>query len=320
MVKEKVSVIIPSYNSKKYLRETIDSVLAQTYPSIEIILINDGSTDGTEELFPEFEKLGVQCFSQKNSGASVARNLGLKNASGDYIQFLDADDIIYPEKIEKQIKQMEADNADLSFTFWNTFSDDKNKFQEFPFSRINFSNIRSGKDIMHSFGINNWYILIHAWLVKKSLIEKAGYWNPYISNNDDGEYFSRILIWSECVNVVEEALCAVRRNAESTLSVVNTEKKAISAFNSWKLIYSLILSTNDKKLLAYPKRGFYVNFKMSRVQFPTMAKSFAKEFDKINTSFFLSNWKPFWLIKYFGLYRGYQIIDTLLSLKKKFGK
>lgn len=99
---EKVSVVIPVYNGEKYIQETLESVLGQSYPDVEVIVIDDGSTDGTLEILSGYgERLRV--FQQKNSGAAAARNKGIQEASGKWVAFVDADDIWLPEKLQKQL-------------------------------------------------------------------------------------------------------------------------------------------------------------------------------------------------------------------------
>ena len=103
--KMKVSVIIPVYNSEKYIEQTIDSVLNQTYKNIEIIVINDGSIDNTEKILESYvNKNQIIYIKKENGGPAAARNLGIKQAQGEYVAFLDSDDIWEPNKIEEQIK------------------------------------------------------------------------------------------------------------------------------------------------------------------------------------------------------------------------
>jgi glycosyltransferase involved in cell wall biosynthesis len=107
-----VSVVIPTYNRAKYVTETIDSVLSQSYTDYEIIVVNDGSTDNTREaLAPYMDR--IRYIHQKNSGVSAARNRGIKAARGKWIAFLDSDDIWVPEKLEKQIRV--ADCTDVIY-------------------------------------------------------------------------------------------------------------------------------------------------------------------------------------------------------------
>lgn len=120
-----VSVVIPCYNCEKYIYETIQSVLNQTYKNIEIIVVNDGSTDKSKEIILSFKDDRIKYIYQENRGVASARNKGIMNASGKYIALLDSDDIFLKEKIAVQIEIAEKYNKDLIFT--NAFIiDEKN--------------------------------------------------------------------------------------------------------------------------------------------------------------------------------------------------
>lgn len=95
----KISVIIPVYNAEKYLAETLDSVLNQTFTDFEVIAVNDGSTDNSLNILNEYgnKDSRIKIFSNSNSGVSTARNTGIEKASGEYICFIDADDLIASE-------------------------------------------------------------------------------------------------------------------------------------------------------------------------------------------------------------------------------
>lgn len=296
-----VSVIIPVYNAKEYLIKAVDSVLSQTYAPIEVIIINDGSTDGIEKLTPILEEKGTIVISQKNQGAASARNLGIKHATGEYIQFLDADDILHPQKIEKQIKSMKEKDCDLSFSFLVNFTDDIQNSKPYRFETYDFTKLKNGKDILRAYGLDGFFILPNAWLTTRTLVEKAGYWNPYISTNDDAEYFTRILLWSKKVCVVPEVLAYYRKYSNETLSSVNSIERAYSALYSWKLIHALVLATSDPTLLSYPKKGFYHFYHVTRKKYPRIAKLHAQEFDKISAKYPNSNWKWNWLLQIIGL-------------------
>lgn len=99
MDKPVVSIVIPAYNSAKYIRETLDACLAQTHPNIEIIVIDDGSTDNTREIVATYDT--VRLIQQANQGPAIARNRGISEAQSDYIQFCDSDDVLHPNKIER---------------------------------------------------------------------------------------------------------------------------------------------------------------------------------------------------------------------------
>ncbi len=108
MTKPMVSAIIPVYNGERYLAEAIESILAQTYRPIEIIVVDDGSTDGSASIAKGFSD-HVQYFYQSNGGCPAARNTGIKNARGSFFAFLDADDLWTEDKSARQIAVMEAD-------------------------------------------------------------------------------------------------------------------------------------------------------------------------------------------------------------------
>jgi glycosyltransferase involved in cell wall biosynthesis len=112
-VTERISVIIPVYNCADFLAEAIESVLAQSYPASEIIVVDDGSTDDSISVAARFPQ--VRVLSQPNAGPGAARNLGIRNARGSYLAFLDADDLWAPDKLQRQMSAMEADDPDIVF-------------------------------------------------------------------------------------------------------------------------------------------------------------------------------------------------------------
>lgn len=123
-ISPKVSVIIPCYNQTTFLKETVESVINQSYTNWECIIVNDGSTDNSQEIIDGLCKIDnrIKCHIQQNRGLSASRNIGLDLSCGEYIQFLDADDIILPTKLEKQIEQLEINpNLDISICRFRYF-------------------------------------------------------------------------------------------------------------------------------------------------------------------------------------------------------
>jgi teichuronic acid biosynthesis glycosyltransferase TuaG len=121
-----VSIITPAYNAERFLRETYESVKAQTFKDWEMIVVDDGSKDGTARVASELgkEDSRVRFQTQKNSGPAAARNLALSMARGRFVSFLDSDDIWLPQKLERQLAFMKAKNAALSFTQYRRFESD----------------------------------------------------------------------------------------------------------------------------------------------------------------------------------------------------
>ena len=141
----KVSVIIPVYNVEKYLSECIDSVLRQSLSDMEIICIDDGSTDGSAQILEEYRKKDrrIKVIHQKNAGASAARNAGIANASGEYIYFLDSDDYIDPAALEFLSNEMDKDRLDVLFFDAEAFYESEKLEEMFPSFKTNYTYKRS---------------------------------------------------------------------------------------------------------------------------------------------------------------------------------
>ncbi len=191
-----VSVIIPAYNADKFLPEAIESVLNQTYQSYELIVVNDGSTDKTEEILLTF-KDRVLCKHQKNRGPSAARNAGIEIAQGKYISFLDADDLWTPDKLEVQVAFLEihpdiafvcADHLDFnaSEVVLHSFLEDKKKtFGESLVTEI---------PIQDAFGklIRENFVSTPTVMVRKSCLEKTGLFDESLWSVEDRDLWFRI--------------------------------------------------------------------------------------------------------------------------------
>src|SRR5690606_35254275 len=131
-----VSIIIPVYNSGTCLKECIDSALAQSYRNVEIIVVDDGSTDDCTEFLRSqaYVERNVRLFTQVNKGACAARNLGMSKTKGEYIQFLDADDLLSVDKIEKQVNLLVGKKFTVIATCeWLKFGQNKEDFSRMPY-------------------------------------------------------------------------------------------------------------------------------------------------------------------------------------------
>ena len=166
----KVSVIVPCYNQAQFLAETLDSLLAQTHENWECIIVNDGSTDDTEAVAKEYCNKDNRFIYHKkeNGGLSSARNAGLDIAQGDYVQFLDSDDILLPNKFEYQIRAMETNKSDVCVCHHSMFTTDINQTWENFFSQSIY-------DLTYHGFVYNWgetfVIAIHSGLFSHSFLK-----------------------------------------------------------------------------------------------------------------------------------------------------
>lgn len=181
----KVSVIIPTFNSGAYLNEAINSVLNQTYSPFEIIVVNDGSTDSTDNILREYLN-DIKYLSQENLGPASARNLGIKAAKGEYIAFLDADDIWLPEKIEKQVDIFRKNPATaLVYSRFINFDDESgNDMGIFP------DKVYSGS-IFDKLLLKT-PILLSTAIIKSSVLFGVGGFNENLFTAEDTNLYLRI--------------------------------------------------------------------------------------------------------------------------------
>jgi glycosyltransferase involved in cell wall biosynthesis len=169
-----VSVIIPAFNVETYIRRTIDSVLGQTYKRIEVLVVDDGSTDRTAEIVESIAEkdLRIILLRKQNSGVADARNLAIREASGDFIANIDADDIWYPENIEKLMKQMLLAGPTVGVVYaWSVVIDENDLLTEdFLSSRIEGDVYRK---LVYKYFVGN----ASASLIRRSCFDKVGFYN-----------------------------------------------------------------------------------------------------------------------------------------------
>lgn len=195
-----VTVIIPAYNAEKYIRETIESVLNQTWKNLQLIIVNDGSADNTSNILNSFSyDTRIRVIEQINQGCSSAKNTGLNYAKGDYIQYLDADDLLSEDKIVQQVKVLENEPFGIAVCKTVVFhhTDFKDTGSEIDTGHL-YSTDNSFEFLMNLYGKNGKIGMIqpNAFLLSRALVEKIGEWNTSLSPSpdEDGEYFCRAIL------------------------------------------------------------------------------------------------------------------------------
>lgn len=277
-----VSVIIPTFNRKTLIGETLNSVLAQTYTNWECIIVDDGSTDTTEELVKAYSKKDdrIQFYhrpEENPKGSSSCRNYGLEKARGEYIQFLDSDDLISKEKFEHQVKLLEVDPLNSFATCkWGTFRDQVHTAEIHQNLRA-YNSFEEPLEFINALSKEICYFPIHAYLIRNTIIRKAGAWNEYLSLNDDSEFMVRVFVNSKKICFSDSAVAYYRRSTEDNLSVFNDENKVLDAIYSWKLIENYLK-------IRYKKEGFSF-MERAKNDFYNQAKIFPELLTK-NKEFF----------------------------------
>jgi O-antigen/teichoic acid export membrane protein/glycosyltransferase involved in cell wall biosynthesis len=242
-----VSILIPAFNAQEWIADTLRSAIAQTWERKEIIVVDDGSSDQTLAIARKFESDSVHVVTQKNQGAAAARNKALSLSLGDYIQWLDADDLLAPDKIAKQMEalnQRPAKRVLLS----SAFGMFKYRYHRARFTPTALWSDLSPVDwLMRKMG-ENVYMQTATWLVSREITEAAGLWDTALLGDDDGEYFCRVLLASEGVRFVREAKVYYRAPWVGTLSYIGGSSKKLEAhWKSMKLHINYMRSLEDSE-------------------------------------------------------------------------
>lgn len=245
MTKPLVSILIPAYNCGRWIAETLTSAVAQTWPNREIIVVDDGSSDDTQAIAARFESQGVRLHVQPNGGAAAARNRALALSSGDYIQWLDADDLLAPRKIESQLAVLQRchDPRRLASGPWAYFyyRPHRAKFVPTPL----WHDLSPAEWLVRKMGLNL-HMQTATWLTTRELCAAAGDWNPTMVSDDDGEYYCRILLESSGVSFVEEARVFYRASGPGSLSYLGRSTAKLEAlFRSMELHIDCLRSLED---------------------------------------------------------------------------
>lgn len=265
-----VSIIIPAYNAETFIGSTINSAINQTYTNIELIIVDDGSTDGTLALLKSLNDDRIKIITQKNRGASFAKQAGLNIAKGDFVQYLDADDLLSLDKIEEQLKLLKDfpnhvaicatvhfENGTDPYTapiILEWFSAESSDPQDFLIK------LYGAKYIGPTYG---GMIQPNAFLTPISIIKKAGSWNASISPcpDEDGEYFCRIILASEGVIYANKPINYYRKFAnKKSLSGNRSYQASKNLLTSTQLIAShLLATTTDENAKIGLSRLFWEN-------------------------------------------------------------
>ena len=240
-----VSIIIPIHNAEKYLEATIQSVIDQSWHNKEIVLVDDGSTDNSLSIAKNHESAFIRVYSQNNSGAAAARNEGILAAKGDFLQFLDADDLLAPDKISHQLSLIgEQENTLATCPVVHFNSDQQNNLADLSPDAHELKFYGDSNDpfefLLNLYGVNNnggSMIPIHSWLIPAAVIKKAGIWNEELSLNDDGDFFCRVAVNASAIVNTPDTFCYYRKVAGGkSLSSSRNSKAFTSQFKSILLI------------------------------------------------------------------------------------
>jgi glycosyltransferase involved in cell wall biosynthesis len=258
-----VTIIIPSYNYGQFISQTLDSLLAQSYQNWECIIVDDGSTDNTSDIVARYQSRDrrFKGIKQANRGLSAARNVGLKKAAGEYIQFLDADDLLEKRKIEHHLEYLEDyPEVDIVYGSAKYFRTDNplerrysNREEDTPWMPEVSG---SGKEVLHALLLNN-IMVVSAPLIRREVIEEVGYFDTTIKVIQDWHYWIRCAARGKRFQFLEK---------EETLSLIRWHPDSLSQRgnnrNRIKMIEELFLMRRKIKKVIPDRDALIFNIEL----------------------------------------------------------
>jgi glycosyltransferase involved in cell wall biosynthesis len=309
----KVSVLIPLYNSENYIEETLLSVFNQSYKNIEIIIVDDGSTDNSYNIAKKHECDNVKVIRQKNSGACRARNFAFECSSGDLIQYLDADDLLSKDLIKNKVKYFMDYGKNIVVTstlkrFYTSINDSKTISEKIR------KNYKNGIDLILDMAKHQQPSQVSSWLISRELKIITGNWNESLLRNQDGEMFIRLLLNCEGVYCSKESI-SYYRLVNNSLSSSFSKGKMNSLLYSYDLykinILNKLKSNESKKAI----QRFYLSSLL-------INKSIEREFyvsvlDKVREFEIRPSFGGHYLLRLFSKVFGIKVSFFCVNLIKK---
>lgn len=350
-MENKVTVVIPVYNTKKYLEKCVDSITGQTFQNIEILLIDDGSTDGSAELCDELGEKDdrIRVIHKQNGGAATARNLGIDVAKGEYIMFIDSDDWLDTEAIEMLVEHADENNVDvIRFGYVREFGDKKlvkrNTFlEERVYSEYECLNVcrqilgLTGDELAHPENMN--YLASCAFnMYRTELLKESGVkFIPLqeIGSFEDGLFNFCVFMYVKQFEFIDKPYYHYRKTNETSFTAryrynyLNKQlilyerlKSEIKAKNMWKFFEEaynnrIVLCTMEIAFNAMRnKESFYKRYK--EIKGALMHERFKEAYNNFSLKYLRFKWKIYYFfIKYSMTLPTYMMTDIILKLKNR---
>ncbi len=240
-----VSVLIPCFNAAAYIGETLESVFRQTWPAIEIVVVDDGSTDHSVDEISRFQCSRLRMISQQNRGQTTALNKCVAHSTGPFVQYLDADDLIAPDKIALQMRRLIDRPNCVATAEWGRFWTNPGDTQFFA------------EPVWRDLEPLDWLALSRAeglgmmlpalWLIPRALVDRTGPWRPDLTLNNDAEYFTRVLLNAEQVLFCEGARVYYRSGVAGSLSGLKSLAAWASQFKVIEMCECRVLARENSE-------------------------------------------------------------------------
>jgi len=220
----RVSVVIPMYNAQSFIAMTLDNLFQQAFSDFEVIIVSDGSTDNSVDIVKQFDDQRIVLIEQKNSGVSVARNTAIMHAKGEFVAFLDADDLWHPAKLAEQVEQFEH-HPDIDFCYT-----DRDLFDDIVSLNLN-NNINSftiEKQQLFPLLLKHNHIHCSSVMVRRTIFAKIGLFDVMLDASEDSDLWIRAAK-SNTVLRIAVVLSFYRRHDTNTINSINFRRNRVFA-------------------------------------------------------------------------------------------
>lgn len=256
----KVSVIIPVYNTELYLREAIDSIVNQTLKEIEIIIVNDGSTDNSGQIIAEYAKRDsrIKVITQENQGQAIARNEALKIAYGEYIYFMDSDDILDVEALAICSEKCDAENLDFVIFNAKSFGEENIPvWFDYQITQYIPDKVQQGADILNNLlDLRRYRCSVCLLLIKKEYIEKYDFkFHPKIIHEDE-LFGTQLYLFARRVSKIDKTFFNRRLRPNSTMSNSFSMKNV----EGYKVVLKEIMAFKNNESLSTQLINKYITY------------------------------------------------------------
>lgn len=247
----KISVIVPAYNSEKYIENCVDTVAKQTFKGFEMLVINDGSIDNTGEILKNEQKKynWLRVINTENRGQGHARNIGIREAKGEYILFLDSDDLLKPDTLEKTLQRIEKDNSDLVMFDWVRFSTNTNRYRKSAKKPFFDVDMLKGEECLRILDLKAYYTVAALYSKKFLQQNKIKYAEGHIY--EDNVFIVSVATRAQKISILPEPFYIVVSNEKSdTRTSYDTDKHCRAYISAIKECTS-VLNTSKYKPSEY---------------------------------------------------------------------
>lgn len=248
----KLSVVLPVYNVENYIKECLDSILCQEFTNFELIIIDDGSVDNTREIVSDYKDYRIRYFFQENSGLSAARNLGITKAEGDFIIFIDSDDIIKPDLFKKCILMIDSKKLDMLFFGFQMFSCSEGGEKIFGKERIpNVSGILESTDGLKELFKDNIPHFSWANMIRRSTLINNNIRFPENRNYEDFATTYKLIYFSERIGFIDDTSYLYRQRDNSIMHKASDKESENILISEHEIVEFIEKNEPSIKALSY---------------------------------------------------------------------